>query len=383
MSTATPLLLGLDNALPYFIERGLVTAATVLEGELIIANAARRNRNLRVSRKDGAGFLVKQPDDPTHGGAYTLRCEAAFYSFVNDEPAARELRDLLPRFVYFDPERSLVALELYEDAAPLWRFYSKFEPNAFPAAAAAATGRALGVLHRTLRVPGAGADARLGWLRSDVPWVMQVHKPGPEMLSAISPANYQTLRILQTQENLSQHLDSLKNLWRAECVVHGDIKSDNVLVLPAPEGSDPKAAEVRLVDWETVQVGDPAWDLAGALQDFILFWVSLMAPGPYPPEQLAATARYPLIILQSAVRSLWRGYRTAAGLDAKEANALVLRAVRYSAARLIQSAYEMATNAPTLPPTSVLLLQISSNLLADPETGQVQLYGIFQEMPAR
>jgi hypothetical protein len=383
MSTANPLMLGLDNALPYLIERGLLTRQTVLDGELLIANAARRNRNLRVSRKDGAGFLVKQPDDPAHGGAHTLRREAAFYSFCMEEPAAAELKALLPSLVYFDPERSLLALELYEEARPLWRYYSKFEPSAFPAHAAAATGRAMGTLHKVLCLPGPGADARLNWLGRDVPWVMQVHRPGPELLSGISPANYQTLRILQTQENLSQHLDALKALWRAEAVIHGDIKSDNVLVLPVPEGSDPKATEVRLVDWETVQVGDPAWDLAGALQDFILFWVSSMAQGPYPPEQLATTARYPLIILQSAVRSLWRGYRATSGVAASAADALILRAVRYSAARLIQSAYEMAMSAPTLPATSVLLLQISANLLADPETGQVQLYGIFQEAPSR
>lgn len=382
MST-NPLMLGLDDALAYLLARGLVTPETVLEGELLIASAARRNRNLRVSRKDGAGFLIKQPDDPAHGAAYTLRCEAAFYSFCAAEPAAAELTALLPRLVYFDPDRALVALELYEEAETLWRYYAKFEPAAFPASAAAALGRALGTLHRVLRVPGAGSDERLSWLRPDVPWVMQVHQPGPELLSALSPANYQTLQILQTQEQLSQRLDALKSLWRVECVVHGDIKSDNVLVTPAPAGADPKAVEVRLVDWETVQAGDPAWDVAGALQDFILFWVSSMAQGPYPPEQLAATARCPLIILQSAVRSLWRGYRTAAGLAPAEADALVRRAVRYSAARLIQTAYEMASSAPALPATSVLLLQISAHLLADPETGQVQLYGILQEAPAR
>jgi hypothetical protein len=82
------------------------------------------------------------------------------------------------------------------------------------------------------------------------------------------------------------------------------------------------------------------------------------------------------------VRSLWRGYRTTAQLTPPEADALLGRAVRFSAARLIQSAYEMAMSAQALPIPSVLLLQISANLLADPETGQAQLYGLFQEMPA-
>lgn len=375
-------MLSIENALPYLIERGLVTTQTVLDGELLIASAARRNRNLRITRKDGVSYLIKQPDDPTYGGAYTLRCEASFYSFCYEEPSVAGLKQLLPRMMYFDPERSLLALELFEDAQPLWSHYMKSEAVSFPAHIAGALGRAMGLLHNVLRLPGPAEDRRLNWMRRDIPWVMQVHKPGPELLSSISPANYQTLKILQTQENLSAHLDSLGRSWNPQSVIHSDIKSDNVLVLPAPEGADPKSAEIRLVDWETVQLGDPAWDVAGALQDFVLFWVSSMTQGTASLEEMVATARYPLIVLQSAIRSLWRGYRLTANLAPAEANALIGRAVRFSAARLIQSAYEMAMSAQALPVPSVLLLQISANLLDDPETAQIQLYGIFQEVPA-
>ncbi|HEX8179666.1 MAG TPA: phosphotransferase [Pyrinomonadaceae bacterium] len=382
-TTPNVAMLSIENALPYLLDRGLITPQSVLDGELLIASAARRNRNLRVTRKDGVSYLIKQPDDPTYGGAYTLRCEASFYTFCQNELAAAPLLPFLPRMMYFDAERSLLALELFEDAEPLWKQYSKSDAVNFPGYIASALGRAMGVLHKTLRWPvSAGADKQLNWLRRDVPWVMQVHKPGPEVLSNISPANYQTLKILQTQENLSTHLDNLGRLWQSQNIIHSDIKSDNVLVLPAPEGADARAVEIRLVDWETVQLGDPAWDVAGALQDFVLFWISSMAQGPYTPEQMVATARYPLIVLQSAIRSLWRGYRTTTELAPPAANALLGRAVRYSAARLIQSAYEMAMSAQALPVTSVLLLQISANLLADPDAGQVQLYGLLQETPA-
>ncbi|MFL6257802.1 MAG: aminoglycoside phosphotransferase family protein [Pyrinomonadaceae bacterium] len=380
MSAANASMLSIENSLPYLLERGLVTPRSVLEGDLLIANAARRNRNLRVTRKDGVSYLVKQPDDPTFGGSYTLRREAAFYQFCRDDPAAAAIGPLLPRLLYFDPERVLLALELFEEAKQPWRLYTEAAAEKFPAYVSGALGRALGLLHQTFRALDPAAPACAEWLRSDIPWVMQVHKPGPEVLSNISPANYQTLRILQTQEDLSQHLDSLRRLWQPQTIIHSDIKSDNVLVMPAP--ADAKTAEVRLVDWETVQYGDSAWDVAGALQDFVLFWVSSMTQGLVSLEEMVATARYSLIILQTAVRSLWRGYRASAQLKPDDADALLGRAVRFSAARLIQSAYEMAMNAQVLPVISVLLLQVSSNLLADPETGQLQLYGIFQEVPA-
>lgn len=371
-------MLSVDNAANYLIDHSLISAQSIVEGDLMIVNAARRNRNLRVTCRDGAGYLIKQPDDPSFGGQYSLRCEAMFYAFCRREPAVEALQEVLPRMSYFDPDQSLIALELLPDALALWSYYSQFDAANFPVQAAGVVGRALGIAHRTLRVPGAPDDARLAWLRRDVPWILRVHKPGPELLAGISPANYRILQIIQTQERLSERLDGLGKLWQSRTVIHNDIKSDNILVTPAPADRASALPTAHLVDWELVQIGDPAWDVAGALQDMLLFWAAMMPPA-LAPEELVANARYPLPVLQSAIRAFWRGYRIATELTPAEANALIGRAVRFSAARLIQSAYEMAQSARDLPARSVLLLQISANILADPQAGQVQLYGLFQE----
>lgn len=375
-------MLTIDDAVPYLLDHGLVTVRSIVEGDLAVITAARRNRNLRIERGDGPGYLIKQPDAPVQGGPHTLWREAAFYDLLQREPALAELRESVPRLLFFDPAGPLLALELLEKPANLWEHYSAFPPDRFPVDAARAVGRALGAFHRAGRAllqSADPADARLAFLPRDLPWVLRVHKPGPELLASLSPANYQTLRILQTQEQLSAHLDRLGRLWHAEALIHGDVKSDNVLVLPPAEtGGEPR---VRLVDWELVQVGDPAWDLAGAFQDFVLFWVfSMPLEGGLPVEQRAAAARYPLPVLQGGLRALWRGYRAAAGLGVEEGNARLDRAVRLSAARLIQSAYELAHAADALPAMSVLLLQVSANLLNDPETAQVELYGLLGEL---
>ncbi|HSG40640.1 MAG TPA: phosphotransferase [Thermoanaerobaculia bacterium] len=375
-------MLNIDNAVPYLLERGLVTVGSIVEGDLSIVSVARRNRNLRVERGDGPGYLIKQPDGPSSGAQHTLWREAAFFDLCQREASLGEIRGIVPRLLYFDPQGPLLAFELLEKPANLWDHYSASEAQRFPVATARAAGRSLGTVHHVLR-PFAGTDdPRLGFLAQGTPWVLRVHKPGPELLSSLSQANYQTLRILQTQEGLSQSLDRVGRLWKAETVIHGDIKSDNVLVLP-PADAESVEPPVRLVDWELVQTGDPAWDVAGALQDFILFWVfSMPLGGGVEPERMVQEARYPLAVLQPAMRAFWRGYRTGAGLGPEEGNAVLGRAVAFSAARLIQSAYELAHDAAALPPYSALLLQISANLLRDLEAGQVELYGLLQELPA-
>ena len=134
------------------------------------------------------------------------------------------------------------------------------------------------------------------------------------------------------------------------------------------------------MDWELVQYGDPAWDLAGALQDFVAFWVNTLPVEPSTTEadldRLISRAPYPWTVIQAALRALWQGYRGAAGLDAASASALLLRAVQFSSARLIQTTMEMTQERSTLPSQAVLLLQVAANLLEDPTSAQVQFYGI-------
>ena len=53
--------------------------------------------------------------------------------------------------------------------------------------------------------------------------------------------------------------------------------------------------ELWIVDWEAVGFGDPAWDVAGALQDFLVYWVfSMPMSHELTPEQMIAQARVPL-----------------------------------------------------------------------------------------
>jgi hypothetical protein len=373
-------MLDVDTAVPYLLDKKLIDRDAILDGALTVRSAARRNRNLRVETTVG-GYLIKQPDDPAEGGYHTLRMEVDFYSFCQQEPAVGAMAAVLPRLVFFDPERSLFALELLPAATDLWRRLWAAGPQGFPLETGRQVGQTLGVVHRTFRDPALGRAPALAGLSSAVPWVMMVHRPGPELLATISAANYQTLRILQTQGRLGESLDRLRGAWLPETVIHSDVKCDNILVSPpaAPGGG---GETIRLVDWELVQWGDPAWDVAGVLQEIVLFWINSMPLGAGEVRAMAASARFPWGILQGYLRSFWQGYQQTAGLTADGANATLLRAVAFSGARLVQTAYEVAQEWETMPAQAVLLLQVSAHLLADAESAQLEFYGIPQTFRA-
>src|SRR5207249_4500950 len=106
--------------------------------------------------------------------------------FCQEESAGAALAEILPRLAVCDRTGAVLALELYPDARPLAAYLAAYDPRRFPHGALRALGRALGTVHRAFRRPGPGDHPRLGWLDDQIPWVMLVHKPGPELLATIS-----------------------------------------------------------------------------------------------------------------------------------------------------------------------------------------------------
>jgi hypothetical protein len=100
-------------------------------------------------------------------------------------------------------------------------------------------------------------------------------------------------------------------------------------------------------------------------------------------EEMVDQARYPLEVLHPAIRAMWEGYRAAAELGTAEADNLIRRAVLFSAARLIQASHELSVHEEEIRAQAVILMQISANLLAEPELAQVHLYGIPREADPR
>jgi aminoglycoside phosphotransferase (APT) family kinase protein len=191
----------------------------------------------------------------------------------------------------------------------------------------------------------------------------------------MSPGSLELIRRVQQEDGLVETLAQIANTWRATALIHGDIKLDNILLQGATGGEAGGALAVYFVDWELAQIGDPAWDVGGALRDFIFFWVISM-PGGLANEEMADQARFPLDHLQPAIAALWQGYCDAAAVSAAEAETLLARSIGLSAFRMIQTALDMAGGFPEVPAPADLLLRVAVNLLADPGRARCDLFGL-------
>jgi aminoglycoside phosphotransferase (APT) family kinase protein len=370
-------MIDVDGATSFLVDRGLVDTSAIIDGELCIRSQARRNRNLKVEGPGGAGYLIKQPDDPRHGGLATLRRELAFHRFCRTEPTVERVTRFIPRLVDADHDKGLLVFALVPDAGTFDSVLYTENSRQRAIASGRRLGSHLATLHQCFGSQPPRNDRRLAEFPDHLPWALRLHKPAPALLAILSAANYQTVRILQTQDGLAKRLDHLAHECRPDTVIHGDMKFNNVLIQPGPHPPTSAPAQVWIVDWEMVQLGDPAWDLAGLLQDFLVRWIgSMPISGELSSDERIARASLPLAGLRDTIRSLWDGYRRTADLTFHDGDRFLQRAVSLSAARLIQSAYESMCQAQRLEGLTVLLLQTAANILAQPRRAQVQLYGI-------
>jgi Ser/Thr protein kinase RdoA (MazF antagonist) len=370
-------MLNVDTAVPYLLEHGLIDAEWIVDGDLTVGCAARRNRNLRVEGPSGHGYLIKQAVDTSPARRLLLDNEVAFLEFCRGDASLAAAAKHLPTIMFCDRDHSVHAMKLIAGAKTLQSHYREHNAGAFPLTASRALGRALGTLHSALRLSRHGTSPRWAWLPSQLPGALQYQRPSPSALAILSTAGARALRILHEHTELEDRLGRLRSLWQADSVIHGDIKFDNILVRSAGKDPDAGLVNVWIVDWESARVGDPAWDVAGALNDYLIFWTASMPISPtLTAEEMVDQARYPLEILRGAIRAFWEGYQRGVELDGADADRVLRRAVLYSAARLVQTAYELSASEDEIPAQAVILLQLSANLLAQPEIGQVHLYGI-------
>ena len=349
-----------SEVVPYLLRRSLVRPESVLEEDLVVVDASRRNRNFMVVSQRGPSYLVKQGAGPD--GAATVAREAEMYRFFHSTPAGEALRAYLPRCFGYDAEVRILVLELFHEAESLREYHSR---RRFPVRLGAALGTALAALHR----PGAAGAAEMG---GNPPWLLSLHRPHLEIMREVSSANLRLIRILQHFPVFGKLLDELREGWRREAVVHNDVKWDNVLV--DRSGGTPR---VKLIDWELADVGDPCWDVGGAFNDYLSHWLlSIPITGDAPPERFLELAPYPLERMQPAIRAFWSAYVRGMGLGPATAEEWLERAVRYAAARLVQTAYEQMQGSWQLTGNVVCILQLSLNVLQRPRHAAAHLLGI-------
>jgi hypothetical protein len=357
---------------PYLIESGLISARSIVEGDLVVLDASRRNSNFKVVSERGSSYLIKQGVDGER--ASTIGNEAAVFSFLQSDAAYAPLRPYLPVLHMYRPEEHIEVFELLHDACDLREYHTRL--GRFPTKLATELGLVLGTLHSARSEQGKAAQIQ----QRDAPWPLTLHRPSFALYRRMSNANVQLVSTMQSFPAFGMLLDALRARWpefaggEAGTLVHYDIKLDNVLVMRDGSG---RAKGIKLVDWELAGLGDPAWDVGALFGEYLGFWLlSIPITGESPPERFLDMALYPLGRIQPALGAFWRSYKEHMGLEGQEAAQFLWRAVAYAACRLLQTAFESSQRSSKFTGNALCFLQLSFNVLQRPFEAAAQLLGI-------
>lgn len=306
--------------LGYLTRIGVVDAAAAAVPGVRVTDLSRSHLVLSVRFGDGRHLVVKRARARPGEVAGDLGREVLAYRLAGSN---RALSDAMPAPLWLDPAARVLVTEAVEPGTTLYADAVRNGPP--PVDRARELGRVVGTWHR-----GTTSLSRAG-LPAEAPWVLGILTAGRWR----PPEADRVLVHGEVRRELRTAFADLTAALVPSCLVHGDLKWDNCLI-------DARGG-IRVVDWEHVAHGDPAWDVAGILQDYVAVRRTL---GDHPgrAESIAAFMTAYLDFVEPAQRQRFAE-----------------RAARLTGARLVQTALEYAA-------TGVDLLGDALRILREPRT---------------
>jgi Phosphotransferase enzyme family len=333
-----------------------------------------KNFNLRVQFADGADWLVKQEAMGQDGCAQAFVAEWAVQCLARSRSELAELRSLLPVVEQYDVANAILVSRFLTGYGDLADYYDRVETP--DPKVAQAVGRSLGRLHQLTFNQTAYRDFLL--TIDDKINVAETAPPSLGAMPRLTPAIFGQVRSdalgffrwLQAHPEVTAAMAGLGDRWRARCLVHQDLKLDNWLW-------DEATGDLRLIDWEQMDWGDPLTDLADVLAGYLDCW--LESCDWSRGESLAVclpTAALPLAVLQPSLQGLMRQYFQAFPQVAAHDPDWVVQTLRITGRKLIDRVECTIQYHLPMGPQSAATLQLAQRLLGHPAAACGSIFGV-------
>jgi aminoglycoside phosphotransferase (APT) family kinase protein len=194
----------------------------------------------------------------------------------------------------------------------------------------------------------------------EAPGIFTAHRNGP-LNQWLGQGQRRLIDIVSKHNALPDCLDNLASNWRFDSFIHGDIKFENcVLSLSASSG----ITEVKIVDWELADFGDPCWDVGSLLQAYLYLCIRpSLAQRGVSLEARLERAGHRTESMRSSVAAFWKSYCAGVSMGESESHAFLERAIYCASARMIQMALEVMHGQMEPPPAALSLLDVSAEIM--------------------
>jgi hypothetical protein len=326
------------NVVHYLLSRGYLTYGQILDEEVTLHPIASRNNCFVVNRDLQHALFLKQPWNQFGGRPSTLEREATCYWLANNDDDFSPLKTFLPAFHSYDQYNHILIVDYIAHSQSLESLFQR--AGSVPLAIARSHARLLsrfhGPVYRDIQ-----DKPSLDLFPGLIPSPLRLFGRQLYSLSPESAAGVEVVSRLKREKSLADEIDSLAQQWQAISLIHGDIKSSNCLVpdgLPVTED-----IEIRLLDWELADVGDPMWDAAAIVASYLLVWLRL-ENATVDHAGLPGMAEFSLPEwIADPIKTFWQSYASLAALDQSQERAMISLVGKYAALHLLYRFYNAQT----------------------------------------
>lgn len=344
------------NLVHFLIAKKLVSMATVVDGDFSVLELGRRNRNFQVSLGLSKGLFVKQSKASDAPSLATFKREMDSYALAQQYPAWLAL---LAPLKHLDFDRHCMVLDLIADSESLTQYHWRI--RRFSPLIAEKLAHALAQFHTSVKLADLSTD-QLAQYPQKTLWILDLN----ELPNSASGGAQQMFRFMQQHSVFREGMQSLKQNWKFDSLVHGDMKWDNCLVHPDAK----QQPRLTLIDWELIDVGDTHWDVAGLMHSFFVFWIESELRRTDMNDVKNITE---LIVrenegqtgLRQGLWAFWRAYQGGIGGSELDRHSL-LRIFGFVSARLVLTCYEGVCQAKEMSLSMNLVLQLAEEMFRDP-----------------
>jgi Phosphotransferase enzyme family len=337
-----------------------------------------RNFNLLVTTPGLAPILVKQSAPDVNGKqSDMLFTEWQLQQLIIQHPTLAELSHFMPKVLHADRPNSIVVNHFWADYDDMQDFYDDDDQEYDPAIATE-LGQKLALIHRstynsTWQEPletSLGNPANPG--RKVARRLNRVHSG----IFAVTPIDcLRFYKLYQQYPSLATAVEQLAQDYQACCLVHNDLKLNNLLIhhSPTPPITD---SRIRFLDWESAGWGDPAVDLGNLINSYLQLWLeNLVVSSELSINESLQLAIVPLSSLQPVLFAFFDSYRqTFPAIFVDQPNFLA-KVLQYAGLALIRRIEVIIDDNRVFDNRSIAMLQVAKQLLCSPTAFITTIFG--------
>lgn len=342
------------NITHYLLDRGFLNGESFISGDYMLSQTMSRNCIFRIEQQKTNGLFVKQLINQDSTNSYLIQKDATSHYLIHESDLYKETSSHIPSYHGYDPTHNILVTEYFANTKNIHEVI--YQDKALSKSHAEKMASILASFHFDITKEIKG-NTSLQFFNKQIPWILNMGNLNNSDPKEIK--NSVVLEIHKHQE-LVKKIDKVASQWETYSLIHGDIKWMNFIVMPNDD--------VKLIDWEIADLGDPLWDVAGVFQSYFSSWVlSFNNQSTQQHQKIEGTEFITFDAILPVIKIFWNQYAELQKFSTEENKEKLVKTLSYTAVRMIQTAFENNMAQTQILPNSVRILQFCDNVLSDTE----------------